>query len=46
MYEPVAEAVAVGIPERRYGLPADALTEAVLTEAEGEPAREEQPESR
>jgi predicted ArsR family transcriptional regulator len=40
MYEPAAEAVAVSIPERRYGLLADVLTEAVLTEAEDESARD------
>lgn len=40
MYEPVAEAIAVNIPERRYGMLADVLTEAVLTEAEGESARD------
>ncbi|GAA3476137.1 helix-turn-helix transcriptional regulator [Streptomyces yanii] len=39
VYEPVAEAIAVNIPERRYGMLADVLTEAVLTEAEGESAR-------
>ncbi|MFI9627295.1 helix-turn-helix transcriptional regulator [Streptomyces sp. NPDC052042] len=39
VYEPVAEAIAVTIPERRYGMLADVLTEAVLTEAEGESAR-------
>ncbi|MEU6012118.1 helix-turn-helix domain-containing protein [Streptomyces sp. NPDC047453] len=40
VYEPVAEAIAVTIPERRYGMLADVLTEAVLTEAEGEAARD------
>ncbi|MER6129393.1 helix-turn-helix domain-containing protein [Streptomyces sp. NPDC001795] len=40
VYEPVAEAIAVNIPERRYGMLADVLTEAVLTEAEGESARD------
>nr|QIY99183.1 transcriptional regulator [Streptomyces sp. S1D4-11] len=40
LYEPVAEAIAVSIPERRYGTLADVLTEAVLTEGECESARE------
>ncbi|MFE1886333.1 helix-turn-helix transcriptional regulator [Streptomyces diastatochromogenes] len=40
VYEPVAEAVAVSVPERRYEMLADVLTEAVLTEAEGESARD------
>ncbi|MFS4091991.1 helix-turn-helix transcriptional regulator [Streptomyces sp. AF1A] len=40
VYEPVAEAIAVSIPERRYGMLADVLTEAVLTETEGESARD------
>jgi predicted ArsR family transcriptional regulator len=40
VYEPVAQAIAVSIPERRFGLLADVLTEAVLTEAEGETARD------
>ncbi|GAA3794611.1 helix-turn-helix transcriptional regulator [Streptomyces chiangmaiensis] len=39
VYEPLAEAIAVTIPERRYGMLADVLTEAVLTEAEEESAR-------
>ncbi len=40
VYEPVAEAIAVSIPERRYGLLADVLTEAVVSETDGESARE------
>ncbi|GHF44294.1 transcriptional regulator [Streptomyces mashuensis] len=40
VYEPVAEAIAVSIPERRYEMLADVLTEAVMTEADGEPARD------
>ncbi|MFI5682819.1 helix-turn-helix transcriptional regulator [Streptomyces sp. NPDC051636] len=40
VYEPVADAIAVNIPERRYGMLADVLTEAVLTETEGESARD------
>ncbi|MGI5138248.1 MULTISPECIES: helix-turn-helix transcriptional regulator [unclassified Streptomyces] len=40
VYEPVAEAIAVSIPERRYGMLADVLTEAVVTEAGGESARD------
>lgn len=40
LYEPVADAIAVSIPERRYGMLADVLTEAVLTGGEGESARE------
>ncbi|MFF3911774.1 helix-turn-helix transcriptional regulator [Streptomyces sp. NPDC001848] len=40
VYEPVAEAIAVSIPERRYGMLADVLTEAVLTETEAESARD------
>lgn len=40
VYEPVADAIAVTIPERRYGMLADVLIEAVLTEAAGESARE------
>ncbi|MFF4177943.1 helix-turn-helix transcriptional regulator [Streptomyces sp. NPDC001750] len=40
VYELVTEAIAVTIPERRYGMLADVLTEAVLTEAEDESARE------
>ncbi|MGW9027246.1 helix-turn-helix transcriptional regulator [Streptomyces sp. NPDC055722] len=40
VYEPVAEAIAVSIPERRYGMLADVLTEAVLTEPGGESARD------
>jgi predicted ArsR family transcriptional regulator len=40
VYEPVAEAIAVCIPERRYGMLADVLTEAVLTETEAESARD------
>ncbi|MGQ5640605.1 MULTISPECIES: helix-turn-helix transcriptional regulator [unclassified Streptomyces] len=40
VYEPVDEAIGVTIPERRYGMLADVLTEAVLTETDGEPARE------
>ncbi|MEU6416407.1 helix-turn-helix transcriptional regulator [Streptomyces spiralis] len=40
MYEPVAEAIAVTIPERRYGMLADVLTEAVMTEAGDESARD------
>lgn len=40
VYEPVAEAIAVSIPERRYGMLADVLTEAVVSEAEGESARD------
>ncbi|WP_369386472.1 hypothetical protein AB5J72_01880 [Streptomyces sp. CG1] len=34
------EAIAVNIPERRYGMLADILTEAVLTATDGESARE------
>lgn len=40
VYEAVAEAIAVSIPERRYGMLADVLTEAVVTEAGGESARD------
>ena len=40
VYEPVAEAIAVSIPERRYELLADLLTEAVRTEAPSESAHE------
>ncbi|MEU3980966.1 helix-turn-helix domain-containing protein [Streptomyces sp. NPDC026672] len=40
VYEPVTEAIAVTIPERRYGMLADVLTEAVLTEAAEESARD------
>ncbi|WP_318202327.1 helix-turn-helix transcriptional regulator [Streptomyces sp. SCL15-4] len=40
VYEPVDEAIAVSVPERRYEMLADVLTEAVLTEAAGESARE------
>lgn len=40
VYEPVAEAIAVSIPERRHELLADILTEAVLTEADGESGRQ------
>ncbi|MFF8594796.1 helix-turn-helix transcriptional regulator [Streptomyces sp. NPDC015220] len=40
LYEPTADAVAVSIPERRYAMLADVLTEAVLTEAADESARE------
>ncbi|MGW7529654.1 helix-turn-helix transcriptional regulator [Streptomyces sp. NPDC054783] len=38
VYEPVATAIAVHIPERRYEMLADVLTEAVLTETQGESA--------
>ncbi|MER6573164.1 hypothetical protein ABT288_45255 [Streptomyces sp. NPDC001093] len=34
------EAVTLTIPERRYGMPADLLTEAVLTETDEESARD------
>ncbi|OLZ65393.1 transcriptional regulator [Streptomyces sp. IMTB 2501] len=40
VYEPVDEAIAVNIPERRYGMLADVLTEAVLTETDRESAHE------
>lgn len=40
VYEPTGEAIAVSIPERRYGMLADVLTEAVLTETDGESARD------
>lgn len=40
LYEPVAEAIAVNIPERRYGMLADILTEAVSSESEAEAARD------
>lgn len=40
VYEPVAEAIAVHIPERRYEMPADARTEAVLPRTQGESARD------
>ncbi|MGW2425411.1 helix-turn-helix transcriptional regulator [Streptomyces sp. NPDC001709] len=40
VYEPVGEAIAVSIPERRYGMLADVLTEAVLTETGEESARD------
>ncbi|MGW5606293.1 helix-turn-helix transcriptional regulator [Streptomyces sp. NPDC003753] len=40
VYEPAADAISVSIPERRYGMLADVLTEAVLTETEAESARD------
>ncbi|MGW1911630.1 hypothetical protein ACWCQS_13045 [Streptomyces sp. NPDC002076] len=40
VYEPVAEAITVHIPERRYEMPADARTEAVLPRTQGESARD------
>jgi predicted ArsR family transcriptional regulator len=40
LYEPVDEAITVSIPERRFEMLAELLTEAVLTEAAGESARD------
>ncbi|MEV5877331.1 helix-turn-helix domain-containing protein [Streptomyces sp. NPDC052101] len=40
VYEPADDAVAVSIPERRYGMLADVLTEAVLTETDEESAHD------
>ncbi|MGW0769376.1 helix-turn-helix domain-containing protein [Streptomyces sp. NPDC002676] len=40
LYEPVTVAIGVTIPERRYGMPADVLTEAVLTETDDESAHD------
>lgn len=40
VYEPTGEAIAVSIPQRRYGMLADVLTEAVLTETDDESARD------
>ncbi|MFF1262964.1 MULTISPECIES: helix-turn-helix domain-containing protein [unclassified Streptomyces] len=40
VYEPMAQAIAVSIPERHYEMLADVLIEAVLTEGGGESARD------
>jgi predicted ArsR family transcriptional regulator len=40
VYEPVAEAIRVSIPERRFELLAELLTQAVETAAPGEPAHD------
>ncbi|MFE2992015.1 helix-turn-helix transcriptional regulator [Streptomyces sp. NPDC059262] len=40
VYEPMAKAIAVSIPERHYEMLADVLIEAVLTEGGGESARD------
>src|SRR5437660_1685775 len=40
VYEPVATGITVSIPQRRFETLADILTEAVLTEADGESAHE------